>query len=97
MHLYAPGVKGYKPVAFELDPHPNVRFFDTNFPKATTMNLPVIKERVPVYSGKIRLTRDITIGTNDSLRLESSVEMTGNLLYQACDDKICYLEAKEEW
>jgi len=94
MHLYAPGVKGYKPVAFELDPHPNVRFFDANFPKATMMNLPVIKERVPVYSGKVRITRDIIIGTDDNMRKEADVQITGNLVYQACDDKICYLETK---
>ena len=94
MHLYAPGVKGYKPVAFQLDPHPNVRFFDTNFPKAAIMNSPVIKERVPVYSGKVRITRDIILGTDDSMRKESTVEITGTFEYQACDDKICYLETK---
>ncbi len=94
MHLYAPGVKGYKPLAFELNPHPNVRFFNTNFPKSTIMNLPVIKERVPVYSQKVRITRDIIIGIDEGMRKESNIEITGSLDYQACDDKICYLETK---
>jgi len=92
MHIYAPGVKGYKPVGFQLDRHPNVRFFDTSFPKAAIMDLPVIKERVPVYSGKVRITRDVILATDENMRKESNVEITGTFEYQACDDKICYLE-----
>ena len=58
------------------------------------MDLPVIKERVPVYSGKVRITRDLILGTDENLRKESNVEITGTFEYQACDDKICYLETK---
>jgi hypothetical protein len=94
MHLYAPGVKGYKPVGFELDARPNVRFLDTRFPKATIMNLPAIKERVPVYSERVRITRDVILGTEENMRKESTVDITGAFEYQACDDKICYLETK---
>jgi hypothetical protein len=94
MHLYAPGVKGYKPAEFQLDAHPNVRVLNTNFPKPEIMNLPVIKESVPVYSRKIRITRDVILGTDDNMRKESNVELTGTFVYQACDDKICYLETK---
>jgi peroxiredoxin len=94
MHIYAPGVQGYKPVAFQLDRHPNLRLLDTSFPKATVMDLPAIKERVPVYSGKVHITRDIILGVDDSMRKESNVEITGAFEYQACDDKICYLETK---
>jgi peroxiredoxin len=94
MHLYAPGVKGYKPVGFQLDPHPNARFFDTTFPKPVIMDLPAIKERVPVYSRKVRITRDVILGVDEKMRKESNVEITGTFEYQACDDKICYLETK---
>ena len=94
MHLYAPGVKGYKPVVFQLDQHPNARFFDASFPKAVIMNLPAIKETVPVYSGKVRITRDIILGTDENMRKESNVEIMGSFEYQACDDEICYLQAK---
>lgn len=94
MHLYAPGVKGYKPAGFQLDARPNVRFLDTSFPKPAIMNLPVIKERVPVYSGKLRVTRDVIFGIDESMKKESSIELTGTFEYQACDDKICYLETK---
>jgi peroxiredoxin len=56
MHVYAPTVKRYRPAEFQLDPNPNVRILSTTFPKATTMNLPAIREQVPVFSGKIRIT-----------------------------------------
>jgi AhpC/TSA family/Disulphide bond corrector protein DsbC len=94
MHVYAPAVKGYRSAEIQLDPNPNVRVLETNFPTATTMDLPAIKERVPVYSGNFRITKDVILGTEDSLRKESIIELTGTFAYQACDDKICYLETK---
>jgi hypothetical protein len=94
MHVYAPGVKGYRAVEFQIDPNPNVRLLNTNFPMATTMELPAIRERVPVYSGKVRIAKDVVLGTEDTLRKETHVELTGAFIYQACDDKICYLETK---
>ena len=94
MHVYAPTVKGYMPVDLQMDPNPNVRMLNTSFPTATTMDIPAIKERVPVYSGKFRITKDLVLGTEDNLRKESIIEVTGTFAYQACDDKICYLETK---
>jgi hypothetical protein len=58
------------------------------------MELPAINERVPVYSGKARITKDVVLGTEDRLRRATNIELTGTLIYQACDDKICYLETK---
>jgi AhpC/TSA family/Thiol:disulfide interchange protein DsbD, N-terminal len=94
MHVYAPAVKGYRAAELQLDPNPNVRILETNFPSATTMDIPAINERVPVYSGKVRITKDVIVGTEDNLRKQSIVELTGTFAYQACDDKICYLETK---
>jgi hypothetical protein len=57
--------------------------------------LAAIDETVPVYQGRFRLTRDITIGANAKLPplLDSSGKFTveGTLRYQACDDQICYV------
>jgi len=94
MHLYAPTVQSYRPAEFQVDPNPNVRILNTKFPRATTINLPAIKERVPVFSGKFRITKDVIVGTEDNLRKESVIQLTGSFAYQACDDKICYLETK---
>ena len=52
------------------------------------MHLPAINERVPVYEGKVRITRDFTLSR--AVR-SPQVEVRGRFEYQACDDKICYL------
>jgi len=95
MHVYAPGVKNYLPIRLELDPSSNFAAPPAEYPKSETLYLPVIDEKVPVYRGGFRITQDITMAGGNVLRpiLDGSREMkiTGKLLYQACDDKICYL------
>lgn len=87
MHVYAPGVQGYKPVAFVIDRNPDVAPHDARFPASKTLLLPAIKERVPVYENKVRITRDVTIsGTAKG----PEVTIQGHFDYQACDDQICY-------
>jgi hypothetical protein len=87
-------LKVYRPTEFQLDPNPNVRILNTSFPRPSIMDLPAIKESVPVYSGRVRIARDVVIGTEDNLRKESTIELSGTFIYQACDDKICYIETK---
>ena len=51
VHVYAPGVQGYKPVALNL----TARGFQRDgavFPPSKMLNLAVIHETVPVYQGK---------------------------------------------
>jgi hypothetical protein len=59
--------------------------------------LEAIKEQVPVFEGKFRITQDVTIPTSkaaDGIRAVFSagkaVSITGELRYQACDKTICY-------
>jgi hypothetical protein len=50
---------------------------------------------VPVFAGKLRLTREITLGPDAKLKpaLNASGQLTveGTLRYQACDDRMCYI------
>jgi hypothetical protein len=94
MHIYAPEVKGYRPTEFQLDSNPNIRILSTSFPRAVTLDLPAIKERVPVYSGRVRITKDVIVSTEETLRKAATIGLTGIFVYQACDDRICYLETK---
>jgi peroxiredoxin len=87
MHIYGPDVQGYRPTGLKLDPNANLRAHETQFPKAKTMLLPAIKERVPVFEGKVRITRDFTIAQNVR---GTKINVRGEFEYQACDDKICY-------
>jgi len=96
VHVYAPGVQGYKSIALVMDPAPGVEFTPVNYPRAKVLYMPAIKERVPVFEGKFRITQDIKVGSgrefNKSLGAEGkTIVINGKLDYQACDKKICYL------
>ncbi|MBI4473469.1 MAG: hypothetical protein HY646_12435, partial [Acidobacteria bacterium] len=91
MHVYAPGVSGYRPVAFTIDSSAAVKLHDTEFPKSKVMVLEAIKERVPVFEGKVTIRKDVTI----SSRFRNPVlEIPAVFEYQACDDQICYVPQK---
>ena len=87
MHLYAPGVEGYRPVALNIDSHPSVTLRPTEFPESEILYLEAIDESVPVYHDTVRLTRDFILGQTDA----EQIELTGSLAYQACNDEICFL------
>lgn len=88
MHIYAPDVEGYLPTSFSIQNNPFFTVHDPTFPKPEILDLPAIKERVPVYEGKLRISRDITI--SPELRDAKQLDISGAFGYQACDDKICY-------
>lgn len=87
MHLYAPGVKGYRPVSFRVEEKPSLLIHDTDFPDPKMLHLEVIKETVPVYESSLRLLQDVTISPRYR---EEALEINGSFHYQACDDKVCY-------
>ena len=96
VHVYAPGVQGYKPVALVMDPAPGMEFTPVNYPRAKILYLPAIKERVPVFEGKFRVSADLKISAaaefSGSLGTEGKTfTITGRFDYQACDSKICFL------
>jgi hypothetical protein len=98
VHVYAPGTQGYKPIALVMDPTPGIVLTPVNYPRAEVLYLPAIKERVPVFEGKFRLTQDLKISAaadfSSSLGTDGKAfTINGRLDYQACDKNICYLPA----
>lgn len=99
VHVYAPGVKGYKPVQLTVQPSPDIRLASSTYPSAKLLYLDAIKEQVPVFEGKFRIVQDILITASRQMTesLEATggkiVRVTGELNYQACDKSICYLQA----
>ncbi|MBI3895841.1 MAG: redoxin domain-containing protein [Acidobacteria bacterium] len=95
MHVYAPGNQNYISIRLELDASPNYKALPVQYPKAEILYLSAIKERVPVYQGRFRVTQDITIATGSVLQpiiaSNGELKISGKLRYQACDDQICYL------
>jgi hypothetical protein len=101
MHVYAPSVKGYKPIELVLKTSSEFSARPAEYPRAEIMHLNVIREDVPVYKGRFRISQDIVFAsyTTDmdfelSLGIGRSssrqIPVSGVLRYQACDDKICY-------
>lgn len=94
MHVYAPGVTGYKPVDWIMNPDKAATAEPVQFPASRTLHLKAIGEKVPVFEGRFRLTRDLTIGVGPEAReaaKRGALEVSGELRFQACDDRQCYL------
>jgi hypothetical protein len=96
VHVYSPGVQGYKSIALVMDPMPGMEFTPVNYPREKVLYLPAIKERVPVFEGTFRITQDVKVSSvaefSNSLGTDGKTfTINGRLDYQACDKKICYL------
>ncbi len=84
MHVYAPGVRGYKPVAWEMLTTeseapaagktagearlPGRLFTEVAWPAPKMLHLKAIGETVPVYEKKLRLVREVTVPSDKLLR-----------------------------
>jgi AhpC/TSA family/Disulphide bond corrector protein DsbC len=94
MHVYAPGVEDYIPIEWRLAEGPFLKAHPLAYPASKKLLLKAIKETAPVYEGRVRLTREITFGAENTLRplISPSGELVvkGSFQYQACDDRKCY-------
>ncbi len=104
VHVYAPGTKGYRAIKLSVDPLPDFELRKANYPAAKILYLPAIKESVPVFEGTFRIRQELKI--NSTAEFSSTlgadgkqISVKGNLEYQACDSKICFLPASVpvEW
>ncbi len=94
MHVYAPGQKGYIPIALTLRADPAFKAHPVRFPASTTYRYEPLKETVQVYSAAFTLTQDVTLALTADMRARATrgeiLTISGDLEYQACDDKVCY-------
>jgi peroxiredoxin len=104
VHVYASGTKGYKTVKLAIDPLPDFEVRQASYPPAKILYLPAIKERVPVFEGAFRIRQELKVNSmaefSGALGADGKkVTVKGNLEYQACDSKICFLPASVpvEW
>jgi peroxiredoxin len=95
MHVYAPGVDGYIPIDWKMKDSSGEAAQTVSYPASHKLFLKAINETVPVYRDRFRLTRDITILSDEESqpKLDGSGHFTleGTLRYQACDDRVCYI------
>jgi len=96
VHVYAPGVRGYRPIRLVLDSQPDLDLRPVVYPRSKTLYLPAIKERVPVFEGTFRIRQQVKVSSTRAFSAslgETGKVFTirGKLEYQACDATICYL------
>jgi hypothetical protein len=94
MHVYAPEVEGtYIPIAWRMPSTPALKASEVTYPKSKKLFLEAINETVPVYEGRLKLTRELTIGSAKDIQpllKDGELTVEGSFRYQACDDRMCY-------
>lgn len=94
VHVYAPGVTGYKPIALAIQRQPGLVVREAHFPKAEDYFFKPLNEHVPVFQKPFRVIQDVTIDPSREaaavLKDLKTMTISGTLNYQACDDKVCF-------
>jgi hypothetical protein len=79
----------YKPIQMTLDPIPELKLEEPQYPKSKFLFPPAIQEPVPVVDGRFRISEDVVVSAGDefvaSLGAGRTVSVQGALRYQACD------------
>jgi hypothetical protein len=97
VHVYSPGVQGYKPIQLTLQGLPGIEFQPVVYPNSKVLYLEAIQEHVPVFEGRFRITQDLTVTPSEAsdaarslFSKERTIFITGDLSYQACDRTVCF-------
>ncbi len=94
VHVYAPGVTGYKPITLSVDAQPGVVTRSAQYPPSEDYHFKPLNEHVQVFQRPFRIVQDVLIdaspGGQAALKDKTSVTIKGVLHYQACDDKVCF-------
>ena len=90
IHVYAPGNRDYIPVTLALEWPEGVRAKDPEYPPGEPFIFGALKELVTVYSRPFKITQRATIVAGTPAARARSIQVSGVLRYQACDDRICF-------
>jgi hypothetical protein len=93
VHVYAPGVSGYRPVAIRVEPQSGLVLRVPQYPKSEDYFFKPLNEHVAVYQHPFRIVQDVMLDPSKegtvALKDVRSLTITARFEYQACDDKIC--------
>ncbi len=94
IHVYAPTVVDYKPIAFTIGPQPGLVVRKVAYPQAEKYVYAPLKQTIDVYQKPFRLVQELALDPSPAgraaLKGTSMLTVKGTLSYQACDEKICY-------
>ena len=97
MHVYAPGKHDYQVIAVKLDPQPWLKVAPTTYPPSEIYHFKELDEKVETYGHPFKLVQDVTVLDTAAAKkalAAGPVKLSGQLTYQACDDKVCYAPSK---
>jgi len=96
VHVYAPGVTGYKPISLSVEAQPGLVTRGVQYPPSEDYHFKPLNEHVQVYQRPFRIVQDVLIDpapqaqAQAALKDVASMTIKGVLNYQACDDKVCF-------
>jgi len=94
MHVYAPTVVNYKPIALTVRSQPGLIVRAVSYPPAEKYFYAPLKETVDVYQKPFQLVQELALDGSPAGRaaLKGVTQLTvqAALSYQACDEKICF-------
>jgi len=94
VHVYAPGVTGYKPIALTMQPQAGLLVREIQYPKPELYDFKPLNERIQVYQRPFRVVQDLALDASPqgqaALKDVTSLTFKGVLDYQACDDRVCF-------
>lgn len=97
MHVYAPGKHDYQVISVKLDPQPWLKAEPTTYPPSEIYHFKELDEKVETYGQPFTLVQNITVLNTAAAKkalTAGPVKLSGVLMYQACDDKLCYAPSK---
>jgi hypothetical protein len=94
VHVYAPGVSGYRPISLRVHPQPGLVVREAHFPEPEDYLFVPLNEHVLVYQKPFRIVQDVMLDASRdaaaTLRALQRMTISVTLAYQACDDKLCF-------
>ena len=94
IHVYAPGVTGYKPIKLAITAQPGLVVGEVMYPPSEDYYYAPLNEHVQVYQKAFTIAQVLSLDPSAAGRTArkdaSSLTVAGTLSYQACDEKICY-------
>lgn len=94
VHVYAPGVTGYRPIALSVAAQPGVILRSMQYPPSEDYHFKPLNEHVQVFQRPFRVVQDVVIDASPqgqtALKDVTALTIKGVLNYQACDDKVCF-------
>lgn len=94
VHVYAPGVTGYRPIALTIEPQAGLVVREAVYPRPHDYYFAPLDEHVAVFDAPFRIVQAVALDASRAgeavLRDKTTLVVRGRVEYQACDDKVCF-------